>query len=247
MRTLIGLAGIVAFLGVPLANATVEVRIANTGGDTGWLQCSAPGVSIISGVGVAGALICTATSAAFSGSVGAYNITSDTSVRDDPGNPLLDESYSANNTGGSPGNIIIEAMANTYSVNAPQFQLLANGNGNISATNTLAAYIGSTNAICPAGVNACTPPSAAPSTAIITDTFTSSGAYSYNISPIVNFSPTIPYSTGLSFQIASPTNAGDDSGDLFLDAVPEPTAVALFGSVILFMVGAIRRKTRRNS
>jgi len=45
--------------------------------------------------------------------------------------------------------------------------------------------------------------------------------------------------------VLSFTGVGQDSGNFALNSVPEPASVALFGGVLLFTVGAIRRKARR--
>jgi hypothetical protein len=45
--------------------------------------------------------------------------------------------------------------------------------------------------------------------------------------------------------VLSFSGVGQDSGNFALNSVPEPASVALFGGVLLFTVGAIRRKARR--
>src|SRR5690348_6862486 len=130
MRKILILTAILG-LSVGLANATVEIRIINTagGGDTGWIQCGGASCSFV-------------------GTVGNYFLSSDITARLDPLNPFLDMSYSASTTSASAGSIIIESMATTYTDNAPQLELIANGNSNITtASNTVAAYGGSNNAI----------------------------------------------------------------------------------------------------
>jgi hypothetical protein len=211
-----------------LANATMEIRIINTagGGDTGWIQCAG-------------------TSCTFAGSVGNYFLASDITARLDPLNPFLDLSYSTSTTNANAGTIIIESMATSYTINNPQFELIANGNSNINTTdNTVAAYGGSNNAICPAGINACAPGG-------ITNTITGASfatppaGYAFiGVGPGNSINP---YSLALSFSLLNPSSSGTASGDLMLTAVPEPASIALLGGVLLLSMGLLRHKLRLNS
>jgi len=236
MKALLTLAGIAVFLGVPLANATVEVRIVNTNnagttiiGDTGWIQCPDPSCS-------------------FTGLVGNYSFTSDVATKDNSINPFFDMSYSARTSHvpiGSAGTITIEAMADGYTTNTPQFEVVADGNSTLStAANVLKAFGGNNNTICAVGTNTCTPGTS--STTLFTTTFSTPPNH-YSVDALTAGNTANPYSLGLSFTITAPTTDGAASGDIQLDAVPEPAAVTLFGGVLLFTVTAIRRKVRRNA
>src|SRR5260370_8482257 len=146
MKKILMLAGILASLGAPWANATVEIRIINAagGGDTGWVTCG--GVSCV-----------------FAGAVGNYNVALDSAVQNLGINPLLDMAYQANSLIANPGTIIFEAMANGYTTNTPQIQFIGNGNSTMGDTVSLADYGGNNNTAGPAGANR-SPPATTAST-----------------------------------------------------------------------------------
>jgi hypothetical protein len=221
MRKLFMMAGLVA-LGIPMAYATVEVRIIDVGvADTGWITCAA-------------------TSCSFVGSVGNYSITSNISSRIDPNNPFLDMSYSATSTVAAPGGIIIETRADGYTTNSPEFQLVGDGNTSFGGSSFIAGYEGVANTICPAGVNTC---HASTTSTLITSFTVPTG--SYHVAGDGSGNTVNPYELSLLFAMDRPTGPGILSGDIKLNAVPEPASVALLGGVLLVAVTAIRRKMRR--
>jgi hypothetical protein len=238
MKKFVLLSGILAFLGIPFANATVEVRVINVVGgvavgDTGWIQCV--GASCI-----------------FTGAVGNYDITSDITVQHTSSNPLLDLAYSASTTiNSNPGTIIIEGMANGYAVNTPTLQLIDNGNSGFSTgTFTDAAYGGNNNNICASGPSLCwngisnPAPSGTGSATIATGgPFTSPATWNVNQSGPGN--SVNPYSLGLVVSLANATGLSTFSGDAKIDAVPEPTSVLLLGGVLLFAASGLRRRMRK--
>jgi hypothetical protein len=228
MKTLLVMAGIVAFLAAPAANATIEVRITNTagGGDTGWITCAG-------------------SSCVFAGAVGNYFVASNVASRVDPSNPFLDMSYSATTSNANPGTIVIEAMADGYIYSTPQFEVQANGNSTLATTaNTIAAYGGVNNTICAAGVNGCTPGSATGHTIASTSFPTPPNGYGVTLNGAGN--TVTPYSLGISFTSLNPTGPGSLSGDIQLNAVPEPTSILLLSGVVLSSLAGLRRKLRRS-
>src|ERR1035441_5813315 len=100
MKTLLVMAGVIAFLGVPRANATIELRLINAagGGDTGWITLNSNVVS-------------------FNGTVGNYTINVSTSISSNSSNPMLDLNSTDNSVGNSnPGTLIVETIANGYTL-----------------------------------------------------------------------------------------------------------------------------------
>ena len=230
MKRLLLLAGAFTILGVPWANATVEIRAYNTagGGDTGWIVCPDPscGFNMLA--------------------VGNYTVTASLAVKNDGFNPFLDLSYSATNgVVAVPGTIIFEALADGYSVNSPQYQVIASGNGQ-GGTFKTTAYGGNNNSLCAAGFNACWVP--APNG--------TASAFLASVGPLANthYDQTVtgavgntanPYSLGLVVSL-TPSKKGTSSGDIMLNAVPEPASVTLLGGVLLFGMTMLRRKVRRS-
>jgi len=220
MKKFLMMAGILASL-VTGASASVEVRIINAagGGDTGWIQCADP-------------------SCTFLGAVGNYFLTLDSAVKTDGVNPFLDMTYGAHTTVANAGTIVIEAMANGYTSFATGFNLVANGNSTLGDSDTIVAYQSNTNAFCAAGVNACVP-----TTAIVTTpSFTPNPGYSQTGSG--GSSTVNPYSLGLAITISNPTAAGANTGDIMLDAVPEPASVLLLGTLLVGVTQLVRRRVK---
>jgi hypothetical protein len=240
MRRILMLAGILGSIVVPWASATTEVRIVDVVGgvavgDTGWIQCA--GSACI-----------------FTGAVGNYEITSDITVQHTVTNPLLDMSYSASNlTNANPGTIIIEAMANGYTLNTPELRFIDNGNsGFTSGTFTDAAYGGNNNNICAAGLSACwngttNPASSGTGSALIASGGPFVSPTVWGVDKTAGGNTANPYSLGLTAILSNPTGLSSMSGDAKIDAVPEPASVMLLGGVLLLTVSSIRRRTRRSA
>jgi hypothetical protein len=227
------LGGILASL-VTGANATVEIRIINAagGGDTGWIS---PSCTTIGG-------ITQCTTGAIT--VGNYILTTEiTTQHNNTGNPLLDLNYNTTTNVSGAGTIIFEAMADGYTNPLSQVtgtQLQGNGNSPLGDTVNLADFGGNNNTICPLGLNACTPGS-------ITNTLVNLTGLPEPLSVTANGpgASVSPFSLGLVLQLVNPRTTGTATGDIALNAVPEPASVALLGGVMLAAVSAIRRKTRR--
>ena len=243
MKRLLILTSILAALGVPWAGATVEVRIIDivggvAVGDTGWLQ-SATAIE------------------SFSGAVGNYDVATDTAVQHTGSDPVLDMAYSASTlTNSNPGTLIIEAIANGYTIGTPQFMLVDSGNTGFTDTITEAAYGGNNNNICAAGTSACwngisNPAPSGTSSALIASNgpFAPAGlGGSWTVTKVgpSNITST-PYSLGLVLTLTNPTGLSTLSGDMKLDTVPEPASVMLLGGVLLLTVGGLRRKLGRSA
>lgn len=226
-KTLLLMAGIVAFLGVPRANATVEVRIVNgAAGDTGWITCADPTCNFV-------------------GVVGNFQLASDIAFKFDGINPFLDMAYSASTTVANAGTLVIEAMASGYMTNTPSFTLIANGNSHLGDTATVAMYGGNNNTICAAGANACTPGSITNTLGTSAPFLDAASGYDVHLTSLIGNTAN-PYSLGVSITLADPVTAGTASGDLALDAVPEPASIALLGGALLFGMSALRKKMRRS-
>jgi hypothetical protein len=235
MKAFFGLLGMVALIGIPRANATVEVRVINVGvADTGWIQCPDPSCS-------------------FLGPVGNYFLALDSGVRLDPSNPFLDMTYSANTTSGSPGDLIIETMADGYKNDSPSFEIRDDGNTTMTGTQTIAAYGGNNNNIClpvnnatcwNTGVNEA--PAGTGSALIASGTFVAPPP-SFHLDATGPGNSVNPYSLGIVFTFKNISGPGSVSGDVQLNAVPEPTAVLLLGGILLLTASALRRKVQRNN
>jgi hypothetical protein len=224
MKKFLMLAGVLASLGVPLANATVEVRVSNgAAGDSGWMVCGG-------------------TTCVFTGAVGNYSFTLDSAVQNNSLNPLLDMTYQANSTNSNPGTLVIEAIANGYTVSSPGTQLAGSGNSSLGDQITFASYGGNNNTTCASGINGCHANNNGALLASIGPLDDNAG---FNSSANGGGTSVNPYELGIYATFASPTNGGTLSGDLKINAVPEPASVALLGGVMLFAVSTIRRKMRR--
>lgn len=246
MKAFLAIAGLVALLGVPKANATIEVRIINVVGgvavgDTGWTAGTGNGID----------------SAIFTGTVGNYTVTSDIAVSHLTSNPLLDMAYSATSQANpNPGTIIIEAMANGYNepIGSSAFEFVDNGNsGFASGTFTDRAWGGNSNNICPGGPSACwngttnPAPSGTPTVlALIAPGVSVPSPNVWNVDQFGGAVTTNPFALGIAVTLTNPTGLSTMSGDAKINStVPEPASVALLGGVLLLVGTKLRRRARR--
>lgn len=237
MKKFLMLAGILASLGAPWASATVEVRLINGAADTGWLTNTAGG----------GCTSFTSSTCTFVGSVGNYSFALASGIQNTGFNPLLDLGYQVNSTTlANAGTLIIEVMASGYTTGTPGTLLHGSGNSTLGDQVTFADYGGNNNNVCPTASTTCAPNLASPNTG--STLLSSIGPLNDN----AGFNSTLggggtsanPYSLGIILTLASPTSLGTASGDIMINAVPEPASVMLLGGVLLFTVGAVRRKMR---
>jgi hypothetical protein len=194
------------------------------------------------------------TSAIFAAPVGNYDIASDIAVTHPASNPLLDMSYSATPlTNSNPGTIIIEVMANGYTVPTPGFEFVDNGNsGFTTGTFMDAAWGGNSNNICPPGTSACWNGVSNPSpsgTPTVLNPIAAGGPFTspimWGIDKVGGSATTSPYALGIAVMLTNPTGLSTISGDAKIDAVPETASGALLGSILLFVATTLRRRARR--
>jgi hypothetical protein len=216
------LGAILLLIGVPLANASVEIRIQNPGfGDTGWIVCADPSCS-------------------FNGVVGNFFLASDIAVKFDGINPFLDLSYVGNTLVPNAGTIIFSAMANGYLTNTPATLLRGSGNSTLNELMTITSWGGNNNALCPAGVNACNPAALGSNLLATIGPFMDLGGF--NLAQGGAGNSVTPYSLGLVVTGAFPKNPGSMSGDIQLNAIPEPASVMLLGGLLVGVAITFRRK-----
>src|ERR1700722_5053405 len=118
-RFFVIMAGVAALLGVPRANATVEIRLIDTVGgttvgDTGWLSggtCTAS----------------TANSCTFVGVVGNYSLNVSTGSASNTINPFLDLNSINSTTSSTPGTLVIETLNTGYTTSTPEFEFEVGG------------------------------------------------------------------------------------------------------------------------
>lgn len=220
------LSGILAFLGIPFANATVEVRIINPiTGDTGWVVCAA--------------MTCTTGTV----TVGNY-MASVTAFQNIGINPLLDLSYTANTTNSNPGLLVFEAIANDYTVSTPLTALSGAGNSSLGDQIMFTSFGGTNNDTCPSGMNSCGA-SATPGNMLATSGFLPDNA-GFNTTVFGGGNTVNPYALALQVALTSATSAGGASGDIKISStVPEPASVVLLGGVLLFAASGLRRRRRQ--
>jgi hypothetical protein len=193
-------------------------------------------------------------SAILAEAVGNYDMASAIAVTHPASNPLLDISYSATTlTNSNPGTIIIEVMADGYTIPTPGFEFFDNGNsGFTTGTFTDAAWGGNSNNICLPGNTTCwngvsnPAPSGTPTVLnLIAAGGPFTGTTTWGVDKLGGAAITSPYALGITVTLTNPTGLSTMSGDAKIDAVPEPASVALLGGILLFAGTTLRRRARQ--
>jgi len=229
MKKLLLVTSILGVLGVPWANADVEVNIINGSSSSGWIVCTGPASFTECSTG--------------SIMVGNYRVALDTGVETDGSDPYLDLSYLANTGNSKPGSLTFEVIATGFSdaISQPQTNFQGNGNSSLKDTVSLWSYGGNSNADCSAGVNACTPSSDG------LNLLQSALGLPENLNVSTantGFSPSVdPYALALVLTLNNPAKSGNASGDIQLNEVPEPASIMLLGGVLLFTGRWLRRRS----
>jgi len=228
MKVLAVTAFLAALIGVPQANATIEIRLINptvAGADTGWL-------------------VFAGNTATFNGPVGNWDINVSTSIQDDGTDPVLDLNSVDHALIASPGGMIIETIANGYAVGSPGYHLDVGGTLTAGTAAAFQDYGGNNDLVCAAGVNTCSPASLGLATTGGPLTFASlGGAFSGSKSgPPGN--TVNPYSLAI-LAVLDPKVKGSNSFDAGINTVPEPASVLLFGGALLLTATALRKKLRK--
>lgn len=238
MKKLLLLTSALTLLGVPWANADVEVEIVNGSSSTGWLSlgantCALPVLPDTCSTGTM--------------TVGNYTVASDIGIMSNGTNPFLDLSYDAHTTDATPGSITFYVIATGFTSPIAGTYIVANGNGTIGGTATVTTYGGNANTDCLSGMNACTP-STSPANLTPLETIGGLNTNNFNVSQGGGGGNTVnPYALAIALTLNSPTNVGGASGDVQLDATPEPASVMLLGGMLVVLGFVTRRKLGRSA
>jgi hypothetical protein len=231
----IAAAGVLSLVLAPQANATVEIRLSdgtNTitvqDGQTGQFADSCAAANCVT----------------FNGSIGVWDINVSTGHAVFGGSPSLDLHTLNSTTSKSAPTLTIWTTATDYTPSASAGDLFGGGSLNANGTYTFAAFIGNTNAAFDTS-NQIGP----------TETFVSGKkgiGFSMDdfTSPITTASPySVTIRSTLVFAVpagpGSVTSQASSDAEFDLTPVPEPAVVSLLGGMMLFTVGAIRRRARR--
>jgi hypothetical protein len=230
----IAAAGVLSLVLVPQANATVELQLSD-GTNT---------VTVVDGGVLDG---CSAANCVtFNGVLGAWSINASTGNAAFGLAPSLDLSTLNKTTVNNAPMLTILTTATNYTPSAIAAEYFGGGTVNKGGTYTFQSFIGNTNAafdmsnqIGPTEVwSAPTGKNAKSSISFNFDDLSSpivtSNLYS------VTIRSTLVFASGFTGQASSDTTL-----DLTPTPVPEPAVVSLLGGMLLFTVGAIRRRARR--
>ena len=227
-------AGVLSLVLVPQANATVEVQLSD-GTNT---------ITVLDG----GALdsCASANCVTFNGIIGAWSINVSTGNATFGLAPSLDLSTVNKTTTNNAPMLTILTTATGYTPSAIAAEYFGGGTVNKGGTYSFQSFIGNTNAafdmsnqigptetfVAPTAKNAKS--SMAFSFDDLTSPIVTSNLYS------VTIKSTLVFAAGFVGQASSDTTL-----DLTPTPVPEPAVVSLLGGMMLFTVGAIRRRARR--
>ena len=226
--TVLAVAGVLALVCAPQANATVEITLTN----------GASSITVVDGS--AQDSCAAANCVTYNGSIGNYVISVSTGLSNNAGvNPFLDLN-SVNmvfppSLGGpsGPAGVLTIATSNTgFTTQATQFSFSVGGTSSLGGGTSFAAYGGNSNTIFDTShqIGSTLSFPSTPFSGATIGTGNTMSTYSLTLVASIN---------GL--------NSGAASFDAAIDAVPEPVSVSLLGGVLLFTASAIRRKLRRTA
>jgi len=221
MKTLTGvlLAGALALVCIPQANATVEITLTN----------GASSVTVIDGA--VGDVCSAANCVTFSGAVGNYLINISTGIAQNSTNPYLDLNSVNLTTLSNAGLLTISTSSNGYTNTVPQFSFQVGGTSSLGGAATFKAYGGTSNTLFDTSNQ-------------IGNTLTFPGS-PFSGTTIASSGNTVnPYSLTIVATLNGVT-PGSASFDAAIDAVPEPASMSLLGGALLLTAAALRKRVRR--
>jgi hypothetical protein len=218
----ISAAAVAAFLAPPRARATAELTLSDGAGHTATVVAASCGTG------------CEA--ASFNGVLGSWNINVTTGTSTPGQSPEIDlNSINHHNASSTPSTLTIEWSDDSYTPAASGFQLNVGGTVGAHGTVTAALFGGTTDTEFDLSNQIGT-----------TLTFTSPPvAFSGSESAYLTGLSASPYALTEVVTISFGKFAGQASLDFSVDAIPEPSAVVLMGTLLLLSGTAIRRRVRR--
>jgi hypothetical protein len=216
---MLAVAGALALVSAPQANATVSIKLTN--GAT----------TVIVADGSAQDSCAIANCVTFNGSIGNYLINVSTGIANNTVNPFLDLNSVNLAIAGNAGVLTIATSYNGYTTSAPNFLFQVGGTSSLGGPTSFSAYGGNTNTLFD-------------TSHLIGSMNFASSPYSNTV--VGGGSSVNPYSLTIVASLTGVT-AGAASFDAAIDAVPEPVSVSMLGGVLLLSATAIRRKLSKTA